>query len=214
LKFKGGHIEDLDLYFTLPGRDDWELVPNGANIQVTIHNLEEYTDLVFRQILKDGIQKQFSAFCEGFNLIFPLESLGAFSASELNLLLCGAPETLGENWTKETLLENIKSEHGYSNSSRAVVYLVNILSQFTHEERRAFVRFVTGSPRLPIGGFKSLVPKLTIVRKKKKHTDKFLPSVNTCFYYLKLPDYSSEAVMKDKLLQVISTVGQQGFSLS
>lgn len=43
--------------------------------------------------------------------------------------------------------------------------LLDIMSEFTPEEQRAFLRFVTGAPRLPPGGLAALSPKLTIVRK-------------------------------------------------
>jgi hypothetical protein len=38
----------------------------------------------------------------------------------------------------------------------------------TAAEQREFLQFVTGSPRLPLGGFSSLRPPLTIVRKAGK----------------------------------------------
>jgi len=90
------------------------------------------------------------------------------------------------------------------------------MSEFTSEERRKFLRFITGSPRLPPGGFKGLSPKLTFVRKEEEppfKPDNYLPSVNTCFLYLKLPDYSSKEIMKENLLKAIEH-GQSGFSLS
>lgn len=36
--------------------------------------------------------------------------------------------------------------------SRAVKILFEILSCYTQEEQRLFLQFVTGSPRLPVGG--------------------------------------------------------------
>lgn len=39
------------------------------------------------------------------------------------------------------------------------------MGEFTPEQQRAFVQFVTGAPRLPPGGLAVLHPKLTIVRK-------------------------------------------------
>ena len=49
-------------------------------------------------------------------------------------------------------------------------------------ERKEFLKFITGSSRLPFGGFKSLNPMLTIVRKGEgdKMPDTYLPSVMTC----------------------------------
>ena len=45
------------------------------------------------------------------------------------------------------------------------IQLLEIIREFDHEQRRAFLQFVTGAPRLPPGGLASLNPKLTIVRK-------------------------------------------------
>lgn len=43
--------------------------------------------------------------------------------------------------------------------------LLDIMCELSPEEQRAFLRFVTGAPRLPPGGLAALNPKLTIVRK-------------------------------------------------
>lgn len=43
--------------------------------------------------------------------------------------------------------------------------LLEIIQEFDHARRRAFLQFVTGAPRLPPGGLASLNPKLTVVRK-------------------------------------------------
>jgi E3 ubiquitin-protein ligase TRIP12 len=39
-------IEDYGLYFTYPGLDYIELIPNGSSKEVTIDNVQEYIDLV------------------------------------------------------------------------------------------------------------------------------------------------------------------------
>jgi hypothetical protein len=113
------------------------------------------------------------------------------------------------------LIENTRCDHGYSHSSQVVRDFLEILTEFTPEERRKFLLFVTGSPRLPIGGFKSLEPKLTIVRKEQGNDDPdtVLPSVNCCFYYLKLPVYSSKKKLKEKLMFAIEH-GQGSFSFN
>jgi E3 ubiquitin-protein ligase TRIP12 len=100
--------------------------------------------------------------------------------------------------------------------SHAVQMLFEIISTYNAQEQRSFLQFVTGSPRLPVGGFKRLNPPLTIVRKAidpPLNPDDFLPSVMTCVNYLKLPDYSSQEVMREKLHQAASE-GQQSFHLS
>lgn len=44
-------------------------------------------------------------------------------------------------------------------------YLLEILSELDAADQRAFLRFVTGCPRLPPGGLAALQPRLTVVRK-------------------------------------------------
>ncbi len=96
-----------------------------------------------------------------------------------------------------------------------VLNLVAIMSDFSAEQRRAFLCYATGTPRLPIGGFGALSPRLTIVHKavgNDEKPDDFLPSCSTCQVYLKLPAYSSKDVMKAKLLRAMSE-GQGYFGL-
>ena len=64
-------------------------------------------------------------------------------------------------------------------------------------------------------GFKALNPPLTIVRKtvEGQIPNNFLPSVMTCVNYLKLPDYTSKEVMKERL-DVALREGKHSFHLS
>ena len=61
-----------------------------------------------------------------------------------------------------------------------------------------------------LGGLANLSPRLTIVRKIDAGDGSY-PSVNTCVHYLKLPDYSSEEVMREKLLMATK---EKGFHLN
>lgn len=55
-----------------------------------------------------------------------------------------------------------------------------------------------------------MYPRLTIVRKIDAGDGSY-PSVNTCVHYLKLPDYSSEEAMREKLLAATT---EKGFHLN
>lgn len=50
------------------------------------------------------------------------------------------------------LNEAIKADHGFHSESRAIRELVGIMSDFDALARRDFLQFITGSPKLPIGG--------------------------------------------------------------
>ncbi|GAY52352.1 hypothetical protein CUMW_141130 [Citrus unshiu] len=171
--------------------------------------------------------------------VFPIEHLKIFTEEELERLFCGERDFLAFN----DLLDHIKFDHGYTassppilnvsdayfllfgvfvltfhpmifQSSLTLLNLLEIIREFDYDQRRAFLQFVTGAPRLPPGGLASLNPKLTIVRKHCSNcADADLPSVMTCANYLKLPPYSSKEMMKEKLLYAI-TEGQGSFHLS
>lgn len=121
-----------------------------------------------------------------------------------------------EDWSLETLSEALKADHGFNVESRAIRDLIDIMADFDVTTRRNFLQFITGSPKLPIGGFRGLTPPLTVVRKPHEaplSADDYLPSVMTCVNYLKLPEYSSKAVMQEKLKTAIRE-GVGSFHLS
>ncbi|PKU64336.1 E3 ubiquitin-protein ligase UPL4 [Dendrobium catenatum] len=210
LCFRSTAIEDLCLDFTLPGYSDYVLSSATNSEMLNIHNLEEYVSLVVDATIKDGISRQVQAFRSGFNEVFPLKSLQIFTEDELERVLCGEQET----WTFSELLDHVKFDHGYTASSPPVINLLETIQEFECNERRAFLQFVTGAPRLPPGGLAALNPKLTIVRKLCSYeVDMDLPSVMTCANYLKLPPYSSKEITRERLLYAI-TEGQGSFHLS
>lgn len=205
-------VENLSLSFVLPGYPKYELIPGGAEISVTSANLEMYLDLVVDATVYSGVIHQVRAFMQGFSKVFPITSMAIFTANELSEIL-GKSE---EDWTKETLADAIKANHGYNRDSSAIHRLIDVLSSFSELERRKFSQFLTGSPKLPIGGFKAIRPEFTVVKKRAEDglsSDDYLPSVMTCANYLKLPDYTLEELMREQLMRAI-TEGAGAFHLS
>lgn len=217
LELDGCPIEELGLDFILPGDGCTELRRGGRDLPVTAHNLHNYIDLVSHWLLYEGVTKQMEAFREGFESVFPLANLKIFYPEELEQVFCGSPSGgRDQRWEPRMLTECIRPDHGYNAESRAIRMLIDILASYNREEQRLFLQFVTGSPRLPTGGFKALNPPLTVVRKSLESSldpDEYLPSVMTCVNYLKLPDYSSAEVMRAKL-RLAASEGQHSFHLS
>lgn len=87
---------------------------------------------------------------------------------------------------------------------------VNVLCSLNGDERKSLLQFTTGCSSLPPGGLANLHPRLTIVRKIDAN-DNTYPSVNTCVHYLKLPEYSTEEIMKQRLL---GATREKGFHLN
>lgn len=80
--------------------------------------------------------------------MFPLRSLKTFSATELQTLLSGeqCPE-----WTKEDLLNFTEPKLGYTRDSPGFLRFVDVVSQMSANERKAFLQFTTGCSSLPPG---------------------------------------------------------------
>ncbi|XP_041974550.1 E3 ubiquitin-protein ligase TRIP12 [Aricia agestis] len=217
LELDGCPIEELGLDFILPGDGCTELRRGGRDMPVTAHNLHDYIGLVTHWLLYEGVLKQMEAFKEGFESVFPLNNLRIFYPEELEQVFCGSSSgSRDQRWDPRMLADCIRPDHGYNAESRAIRMLIDILASYTREEQRLFLQFVTGSPRLPTGGFKALNPPLTVVRKSLESSldpDEYLPSVMTCVNYLKLPDYSSAEVMRAKL-RLAASEGQHSFHLS
>ena len=162
----GLRLCDLCLSFTLPGQPSYELCPGGADVEVEdAEGLEKYIAGIVDATLGSGVAAQLDSFREGFNDVFPLETLSCFYEDEIETMLCGS----GEKWTVQSLADGIKFDHGYSISNGGggpvVRSFLEVLSEFDAADQRRFLRFVTGCPRLPPGGIAALQPKLTVVRK-------------------------------------------------
>ncbi|KAM9569762.1 E3 ubiquitin-protein ligase HECTD1-like isoform 22-T22 [Salvelinus alpinus] len=206
-------VEDLGLNFQfcpsskVHGFSAVDLKPNADDEMVTMDNAEEYVELMFDFCMHTGIQKQMEAFREGFNRVFPMEKLSSFSHKEVQMILCG---NQSPSWTTEDVMNYTEPKLGYTRDSPGFLRFVRVLCGMSSDERKAFLQFTTGCSTLPPGGLANLHPRLTIVRKVDA-TDSSYPSVNTCVHYLKLPEYSSEDIMRERLL---AATMEKGFHLN
>ena len=93
------------------------------------------------------------------------------------------------------------------------LHFIKYISEIDPANRPNFLKFLTGSKRLPIGGFASLSPHLTLVLKTGSNPDQILPSVMACQNYVKSPTYSTYEIFKHKFNYAVQE-GQQNFTLS
>lgn len=189
-------LDDLGLFFTLPGHPNIPLKKGGKHIPVTKANLLDFVKLTVAHLLKNspGLDLvRVNVECEWLKLFL--------DAEECQLLLCGLDQNNEERWNVSLLEQCCRCDHGYTLNSEPIRFLFQILCSFDGKQRRMFLHFITGSPRLPKNGLKDL--KLTIVRKDDKNEEESFPSVMTCVNYLKLPPYSTLATMRSRLLTAL-----------
>ncbi|XP_033347541.1 E3 ubiquitin-protein ligase HECTD1 isoform X5 [Bombus vosnesenskii] len=206
-------IEDLSLTMTYSpsskifAYNQVELIEGGAEISVTMENAREYAETTINFCLDGGISRQLESFKSGFSKVFPMEKLHAFSPEEVRAMLCGEQNP---QWTREDLLNYTEPKLGYTRESPGFQRFVNVLLSLTGPERKAFLQFATGCSALPPGGLCNLHPRLTVVRKVDAGSGGY-PSVNTCVHYLKLPEYPTEEILKERLL---AATRERGFHLN
>ncbi|XP_039430503.1 E3 ubiquitin-protein ligase Nedd-4 isoform X1 [Culex pipiens pallens] len=184
-----------------------ELKPDGANIEVTNENKDEYIRLVIEWRFVARVKSQMQAFLEGFGSLVPLNLLKIFDENELELLMCGIQSIDVNDWKRNTLYKG----DFYANHVVVQWFWRAVLS-FNNEMRARLLQFVTGTSRVPMNGFKELYgsngPQMFTI--EKWGTPANYPRAHTCFNRLDLPPYESYSQLKDKLVKAIE--GSQGFA--
>uniref|UniRef100_A0A3Q1FRV3 NEDD4-like E3 ubiquitin-protein ligase WWP2 n=1 Tax=Acanthochromis polyacanthus TaxID=80966 RepID=A0A3Q1FRV3_9TELE len=176
-----------------------QLKDDGENVLVTEENKEEYIGLLTDWRFTRGVEEQTKAFLDGFNEVVPLEWLRYFDEKELELMLCGMQEIDLADWQKNTIYRH------YTKNSKQIHWFWQVVKEMDNEKRIRLLQFVTGTCRLPVGGFAELIgsngPQKFCIDKVGKET--WLPRSHTCFNRLDLPPYRSLEQLREKLLFAI-----------
>jgi HECT-domain (ubiquitin-transferase)/SPRY domain len=170
--------------------------------------LRELDELAYRQLEdeKDAEasplllwqQRMLNAFAEGLGNVLPIEVLPLLTGEELRDAICGNPDVDAD------LLKRIVEYEGYVATDPVIGYFWDTLNDMTNSERKQFLQFVWARNRLPMRESDFDAP-FKILKDPQK-SDQALPSASTCFFTLTLPEYSSQEVLRNKLLFAISNV--------
>ncbi|KAJ2948122.1 hypothetical protein O0L34_g9921 [Tuta absoluta] len=203
-------VPDLGLDFTIVSDELGEqrieeLKPGGANIPVTAENRIEYIHLVADYKLNRQIRAQCNAFKRGLMSVVNGEWLRMFSCRELQLLISGSEVPIDI----EDLKRNIQYAGGFTAEHPTIQLFWKVVENFTDQQKRQLLKFVTSCSRPPLLGFKDLQPQFCI--QSAGAADR-LPSSSTCMNLLKLPEFDSEEILAERLLYAIQAGA--GFELS
>ncbi|CAO3577234.1 unnamed protein product [Absidia cylindrospora] len=233
LKHYEGNVEDLGLTFatdekTLDSVTTTELKYHGQNISVTNENKLEYVYLMADYKLNQRARDQTKAFIQGFRSMISADWIKVFSPPELQRVISGEDV----DFDIPDLRRHTQYQNGYFDQHPIIKILWQIVQEFSSDEKRAFLKFVTSCPKPPLGGFSYLEPPFTIrmispneqsiegmglvraMLKLNTNSDKLgrLPSSSTCFNLLKLPAYTKKSLLREKLHYAIHS--NTGFELS
>lgn len=236
IKHYEGDVSELDLTFSIDqdymGKiETYELETGGRSIPVTRESRVRYIHSVANFHMKTQIEKQTDAFVSGFKSIINLEWLSMFSSSEFQRLVSGDNTPID----LQDLRRHTKYFGGFHNNHRVICWLWDVLEKdFTAEEHKLFLKFVTSCSKPPLLGFANVEPPFTIrcvevsddqdpgdtvgsvlrgffAIRRSDPVDR-LPTSSTCFNLLKLPNYQRRSTLREKLRYAIKC--NPGFELS
>ncbi len=157
----------------------------------------------------DRVKEQSEAFTRGLWEVIDKSWLHIFNEPELQVLISGASDGKID---VDDMRTNTHYAGGFTGFDRTVRLFWNVFASMNSEQQASLLRFVTSCERPPPLGFGTLTPPFTIQRVAILRDRDKLPTASTCFNVLKLPTYSSEKVMKQRLLYAIESGA--GFELS
>ncbi|XP_054612956.1 probable E3 ubiquitin-protein ligase HERC1 isoform X1 [Dunckerocampus dactyliophorus] len=165
------------------------VIPGGQNVSLNFSNRTEYVERALEYRLHE-MDSQVSACREGMSTIIPVPLLSLLTAQQLEQLVCGLPEVSVEMLKKLVRYRDITESH------QLVGWFWQSLEEFTNEERVLFLRFVSGRSRLPSNPA-DMTQKFQIIKVDRPVNG--LPTAQTCFFLLRLPPYTSQAVLAERL---------------
>ncbi|KAI8366690.1 uncharacterized protein BYT42DRAFT_587536 [Radiomyces spectabilis] len=235
LKRYDGDVEDLGLTFAVDEEVVGEMVTHelkyyGKHLTVTNPNKLEYIFLMADYKLNQRTREQTAAFVNGFRSVISASWIKVFSPPELQRIISGEDTDFDVN----DLRKHVEYQNGYFDQHPVIRLLWQIVDEFSSEDKRAFLRFVTSCSKPPLGGFDYLSPPFTIrmvateadpsntgntrvklvksLFKGRDNKNGWLPTSSTCFNLLKLPAYTKKSLLREKLCYVIHS--NAGFELS
>lgn len=221
------HGEDLSMLcldFTtqqeiMGAKEEVELVPDGANIEVDNTNFPQYLEACLKYRMIERVKPQLNELLLGFFDVIPEPLLTVFDFQELELLMCGLPEIDLEDWKEHTEYsgdyENSNSVQ-YDELPDPCIWFWEVVEEFDQEMKARLLQFVTGTSGVPSRGFGVLQGNDGNIRKFTIHgvsMDVCLyPRAHTCFNRIDLPQYHSKEDLREKLKLAVTMVAT-GFDI-
>mmetsp|Transcript_26832 Transcript_26832/g.40608 ORF Transcript_26832/g.40608 Transcript_26832/m.40608 type:complete len:741 (-) Transcript_26832:665-2887(-) len=215
----GDDIEMLCLDFTttkevMDTKEEVELVPGGANKEVTNDNYPEYLEALLKYRMLDRVKPQLNELLLGFFDVIPEPLLTVFDFQELELLMCGLPEIDMDDWKANTEYSGECDEDGADHE--ICQWFWDIVSDFDQEMKARLLQFVTGTSGVPARGFSVLQGNDGNVRKFTIHGLTqgicLYPRAHTCFNRIDLPVYDTKEELYERLKLAITMVST-GFDI-
>ena len=157
-------------------KEEIELIPNGAKIEVDNDNFPEYLEACLKYRMLDRVKPQLNELLLGFFDVIPEPLLTIFDFQELELLMCGLPDIDLEDWKEHTEYSG-ECDH-VGGDHQVCIWFWEVVGEFDRETKARLLQFVTGTSGVPSRGFGGLQGNDGNIRKFTIHG----VGVDVCLY--------------------------------
>jgi hypothetical protein len=193
------------LYFvtTLSDGSTVELKKNGSRLKVSYADRLEF----IRRSIDARLQEfslQVQAIREGVAKLVPSPWLNIVSGADLEVMICGRPTV-----DIELLRKHTKYAGGLDENSPRIQFFWEVIAELSTQEQLRLIKFCWGQERLPATSEEFDRYNVRFMIKPANYVtrnpDQALPKVDTCFFNLELPAYTTKDTLKYNLLLAINT---------
>ncbi|KAL8738586.1 MAG: hypothetical protein Q9181_000637 [Wetmoreana brouardii] len=157
---------------------------------VTNANREQYVSDYIYWLTEKSIRPQFRAFSYGIFACIHPRSFSLLGPNDLKTLVEGTQDIDVDGLEATTHYDG-----GYAAEHQTIQDFWSTVRDFSPKQLKSLLEFVTASDRVPVTGWESVQFSV----QKNGTGDERLPTSLTCYGRLLLPEYSSRAVLKEKL---------------
>mmetsp|Transcript_21120 Transcript_21120/g.40952 ORF Transcript_21120/g.40952 Transcript_21120/m.40952 type:complete len:4306 (+) Transcript_21120:31-12948(+) len=183
-----------------------ELFAGGHKHRVAYEDRLFYAELVLNARLEENVS-QTDLVRQGVLAVIPRYSKSRhqtelspicylMTLEELERRVCGSPEIDLDLLKRKTVYKGAKD------TSKIVEWFWNVMHGLSKRDRQRFIQFAWARSRLPHD--MATNNNIKMLLNFTKSTDRDLPKAQTCFFLVDMPMYSSEEIMRDKLLLALN----------
>lgn len=189
--------EDMVFVTNLPDGAVVELIPGGKKVSVDETNIQRYIELATHAKL-NASALQMSHLLKGLGEVVPISLLRLLTWTEVQEMVCGAPDFDVE------MLKSTTDVEGSIKGTPTETHFWNTLKGFTPAERTKFLRFAWGQGTILPSSNPNFKPMTLSAITGVSDPSNAFPKSATCFFKISIPLYTSEEDCRRQLLYAIN----------
>ena len=214
-------VESLALTFAVESHsfgavETTELVPGGANIEVTAANVDDFVSMRWRERIFGCCAGSLGSLLAGLYDVVPPEALMLLSARELELVAMGVPEIDVDDWARSTVYKGAFAARGPEHPT-VKLFWDEVRHNMDHERRALLVLWCTGSSQVPAQGFRYLQGRDGALRAftltSVELSSAIFPRAHTCFNRIDLPLFTTAKELSTAFDVALAPANAVGFSM-